>query len=346
MKKAAAYLISFLMLLSSACGAVEDTSTPAAVDAAVENDAADGGRSLPEDDQSPASDALDDFVILRGIGAAEAYFRYAGADTQAVRRQSRYSDGAEIKLDPEWEFADCTVINSGAAVMYLARVNRRGITVGVNAGHGTNGGGKAKTFCHPDKSPKLTGGTTAMGSIMAVAVSSGIDLSDGTPEKDVTLRMAQLFRNELLRAGYDVLMIRDGDDVQLDNIARAVICNNAADCHISLHWDGDGLSYDKGCFYMSVPDGLKKMYPVSAVWQRSELLGDSLIAGLRSAGAKIWKSGSEDMDLTQTSYSTVPSVSIELGNQSSVHDDKTLKDLARGLCAGVEEFFGRTGETY
>ena len=22
-------------------------------------------------------------------------------------------------------------------------------------------------------------------------------------------------------------------------------------CHIALHWDSDGLSYDKGCFYAS-----------------------------------------------------------------------------------------------
>ena len=53
-------------------------------------------------------------------------------------------------------------------------------------------------------------------------------------------------RDKLLAAGYDVLMVRDGSDVQLDNVARTVICNNVADCHISLHWDGDGLNYDKG----------------------------------------------------------------------------------------------------
>ena len=55
-----------------------------------------------------------------------------------------------------------------------------------------------------------------------------------------------------------MLMVRDGKDVQLDNVARTVICNNVADCHIALHWDSDGLSYDKGCFYASVPEKLKK----------------------------------------------------------------------------------------
>lgn len=47
-------------------------------------------------------------------------------------------------------------------------------------------------------------------------------------------------------------MIRESDDVQLDNVARTVIANNAADCHIALHWDS--TSSNKGAFYMSVPN--------------------------------------------------------------------------------------------
>ena len=89
-------------------------------------------------------------------------------------------------------------------------------------------------------------GTTGAGATKAVAVSGGMSFNDGTPESSVTLRMAQILKDKLLAAGYDVLMVRDGSDVQLDNVARTVICNNAADCHIALHWDGDGLSYDKG----------------------------------------------------------------------------------------------------
>ena len=72
------------------------------------------------------------------------------------------------------------------------------------------------------------------------------------PESKVTLAMAKVLKTKLLNAGYDVLMIRDGEDVQLDNIARSVIANNAADCHIALHWDS--TTSNKGAFYMSVPD--------------------------------------------------------------------------------------------
>ena len=52
-------------------------------------------------------------------------------------------------------------------------------------------------------------------------------------------------------------------------------------------------------------------------------------------------SGSIEMDLTQTSYSKIPSVDIELGNQCTDHNDSYLSELANGLKAGVDLFFGQ-----
>ena len=263
-------------------------------------------------------------------------------ETEAASASVVYEDGGQITLDPSWTYADHSKINSGAAVLYKAAENRKEIVVGVNAGHGTSGGTKVKTLCHPDGSAKVTGGTTAAGATEAVAVSSGMTFNDGTPESSVTLRMAQILKEKLLAAGYDVLMLRDGDDVQLDNVARTVICNNAADCHIALHWDGDGLSYDKGCFYISVPDGLKSMEPVASHWSEHNALGSALVEGLRAQGAKIHGGGSMSIDLTQTSYSTVPSVDMELGNACSDHSDSVLDLLGNGLVQGVNSYFGQS----
>lgn len=264
-----------------------------------------------------------------------------GSSQGASLGKGSYANAEKVYLNGSWQYADHAAITSGAAVMYKASSNRKDIVVGVNAGHGTSGGGSVKTLCHPDGSPKTTGGTTASGSTKAVAVSGGMTFSDGTGESAVTLRMAQIFRDKLLDAGYDVLMIRDGSDVQLDNIARTVICNNVADCHISLHWDGDGLNYDKGCFYISVPDGIKGMEPVTSHWKQHNALGASLVDGLRGQGCKIKGNGSMAIDLTQTSYSTIPSVDIELGNGTSDHSDGTLAKQADGLVQGVKSYFGR-----
>ena len=251
-----------------------------------------------------------------------------------------YEDMEHIYMNTTWEYADHSAISNGYAVLYKAAGERKNIIVGVNAGHGTAGGSSVRTLCHPDGSPKSTGGSTAAGATTATAVSGGMTFYDGTPESEVTFRMAQILRDRLLSQGYDVLMVRDGAYVQLDNVARTIICNNVADCHISLHWDGDGLSYDKGCFYIAVPDAIKDMEPVATHWQQHDSLGASLVDGLRGQGAKIHGSGSMAIDLTQTSYSTVPSVDMELGNASSDHSDAALEILADGLVNGVSTFFG------
>lgn len=277
-------------------------------------------------------------VSQESVGAAEQ-------EGQSAHPQPVESTGLrQITLDPDWEYADHSKINTGAAVLYRApeESGRKEIVIGVNAGHGTAGGSKVKTLCHPDGSAKITGGSTAAGATEAAAVSGGMTFQDGTPERTVTLRMAQILRDRLLASGYDVLMLRDGEDVQLDNVARTVICNNVADCHIALHWDsGDGKDYDKGCFYISVPEALKSMEPVASHWQQHDTLGADLVEGLRGQGATIYGKGTMSIDLTQTSYSTIPSVDMELGNGYSDHSDATLNTLAEGLLSGIQTYFGQ-----
>ena len=293
-----------------------EETTSAAADTATDDETA--GQEVNETGEP---DAAPDEVLSAVIPAYEA------------------GDSLDVGLNPSWLYADHAAIASGTARLYRAGGNRKNVIIGVNAGHGTRGGQSVKTLCHPDGSPKLTGGTTASGSVKAAAVSGGMTFADGTSEAAVTLRCAQLFRDALLAKGYDVLMLRDGDDVQLDNVARTIIANNAANCLISLHWDGDGLAYDKGCFYISVPEGLKAMEPVASHWQQHESLGQALIGGLSAAGCKINGKGSMAIDLTQTSYSTIPSVDIELGNAASAHDDATLSKLAAGMADGVSRLF-------
>ena len=238
----------------------------------------------------------------------------------------------EIGLNLNWKYAGNSKINTGKAVLYTSDVKEpKHITIAVNAGHGTKGGEKQRTLCHPDGTRKLTGGTNA-------AVSSGMTFQDGTREATVTLQMAHILGKKLLAEGYDVLMIRSEEDVQLDNIARTVLANNKADAHIALHWDA--TTKDKGAFFMSVPDGLKRMEPVASNWQNHEKLGESLISGLKGQGVKIFGKGRMDMDLTQTSYSTIPSVDIELGDKVSDHSEKTLNNLADGLVKGINIYYG------
>lgn len=249
--------------------------------------------------------------------------------------------GIEVSLNSNDKYAGFSKINSGKASYYKSNIDKRKEkVVCINAGHGTSGGENVKTQCHPDGSAKVTGGTTGKGATSAVAVSGGMTFSDGTAEAKATLAMAKILKDRLLAQGYDVIMIRESNDVQLDNVARTVIANNNADCHIALHWDS--TASDKGAFFMSVPNNstYRAMEPVASHWQQHNKLGESLVNGLKSAGNKIFSGGSMEMDLTQTSYSTIPSVDIELGDKNSDHSDAALSKLADGLVSGINSFFG------
>ena len=92
---------------------------------------------------------------------------------------------------------------------------------------------------------------------------------------------------------------------------------------------------------MSVPNNTayRAMEPVASHWEAHNALGNALIEGLRQNGNKIFSTGAMEMDLTQTSYSTIPSVDMELGDKASAHTDAVLEKLADGLVKGVNDFF-------
>jgi hypothetical protein len=161
---------------------------------------------------------------------------------------------------------------------------------------------------------------------------------NGTSEAAAVLQAALTLKNVLLARGYNVLMIREGSDIQLDNVARTVIANNIADCHISLHYDS--TTSNKGAFYCSVPNvaSYRAMEPVASHWQNHHYLGDCLITGLKNAGVKIYGNGTSPQDLTQTSYSTIPSVDLELGDRSTDFSAASLNTVAKGIADGLDSF--------
>ena len=263
----------------------------------------------------------------------------AGIETVQAAEAVKKKTSETIRWDPKWKYAKNSAIHSGKAKLYYAKKNRKDIVVCVNAGHGTKGGSNVKTLCHPDGSAKVTSGSTAKGAKKATAVAYGTTMKDGTPEHKVTLKLAKVLKKRLLETGYDVLMIREGEDVQLDNIARTVMANNKADCHIALHYDS--TMTDKGVFYMSVPKvkAYRSMEPVASLWKEHEKLGKALIRGLEEKKVKIFSGGSMAMDLTQTSYSTISSIDLEVGDRASDYSEKTLERLAKGIIAGINKYF-------
>ncbi len=245
-----------------------------------------------------------------------------------------------VSLSDDMEFAEYSAVKTGTAYLYKQRerkviLGRFAPVVAINAGHGTDIDASVKTLSHPDGSPKVTGGTTKEGEVYSYAISKGMTFPNGVKEAEVTLLLALYLRDELLDMGYDVLMIREDVDTKLDNIARTVIANNFANIHISLHYDSTDT--DKGIFYCSTPSSKKyrKMYPVNQTYELNDLLGDTIVAALASQGEKICGEGKLPMDLTQMSYTKIPSIDLELGDRASIHTPDRLKELASRLATAI-----------
>ena len=127
-------------------------------------------QNMPSEDAGEQAMPLESTFVLSAAGQSSA------AEDDAA--QADYS--VNIGLDSSWQYAGFSEINTGHAVLYKATGDsRRNLTVAVNAGHGTKGGASVKTYCHPDKTPKVTGGTTKAGALKAVAVSSGMTYAGG-----------------------------------------------------------------------------------------------------------------------------------------------------------------------
>ena len=252
---------------------------------------------------------------------------------------SKY-DKIPVSISDDMEFAEFSKIKTGTAYLYKQKerkviLGRFAPVVAINAGHGTEIPPGTTTLSHPDGSPKVTGGTTKEGEVYSSAISKGMTFLSGVKESEVTLLLAMYLKEELLEMGYDVLMLREQIDTQLDNVARTVLANNYADMHISLHFDS--TDSDKGMFYCCTPSSKKyrRMYPVSETFEKNDLLGDTIIAALASQGEKIYGNGKLPMDLTQTSYTKIPSMALELGDKASLHTPDRLKELASRLALAI-----------
>ena len=69
-------------------------------------------------------------------------------------------------------------------------------------------------------------------------------------------------------------------------------------------------------------------------------LGDAILQGAEAEGVKIFGSGYMGIDLTQISYSTVPSVDAEVGDRASDHSAGTLQNIADGIVRGLDIWTG------
>ena len=181
----------------------------------------------------------------------------------------------------------------------------------IDPGHQAKGDPKGEPVApgSPNKKARVAAGTTGV--------------ATKKPEYAVNLEAALILKELLTQKGYEVVMTRETNEVNVSNVERAQIANHAkADMTIRLHCDSIGNGGKSGAVLI-VPS--KTGQYTAGIYKPSYAYAECLKKALEGKGVKV-NGIFERGDMTGFNWSQVPAVIFEMGFMSNWNEDRMLSD--------------------
>ena len=174
-------------------------------------------------------------------------------------------------------------------------------------------------------------------------VSAGTEGKEsGLKEYELTLAVSLKLRDELERRGYEVLLTRTVNEVDISNSERAAIANDAgADAFIRVHANGSSDTSVKGA--MTICQTAKNPYN-GELYPASRALAGHVLDGLVEATGCSRQSVWETDTMSGINWCQVPVTIVEMGYMTNPEEDLLLasedyqEKIAAGIADGIDRF--------